>query len=102
MICSGCCGERDRPGQRYCSSCHAAYMRGWRVTTKVQDDITDALRDLMLWGTRRGQPVSAAVMRVGADLLALRDDADDLEARERTVLDVEFLRIVARQEWRAA
>lgn len=28
--CSRCGGERDRPGQRYCSECHAATMRAWR------------------------------------------------------------------------
>lgn len=27
--CSGC-GKLPRPNQRYCKSCHAAYMRGWR------------------------------------------------------------------------
>jgi len=28
--CSGCGNARDREPQRYCRSCHAAYMRGWR------------------------------------------------------------------------
>lgn len=28
--CSGCGNERDRPGQKYCLKCHAAYMRRWR------------------------------------------------------------------------
>lgn len=26
-ICSKCGGPRDRPGQRYCRACHAAYQR---------------------------------------------------------------------------
>lgn len=28
--CSRCGGERDRPGQRLCSVCHAIYQREWR------------------------------------------------------------------------
>lgn len=28
--CSSCGGENDRSPQRYCSSCHAEYMTGWR------------------------------------------------------------------------
>jgi hypothetical protein len=29
--CSRCSKPRDRKGQRYCSICHAAYMREWRA-----------------------------------------------------------------------
>jgi len=33
------CGQpRDREGQRYCSRCHAAYMRDWREARKLSDD----------------------------------------------------------------
>lgn len=32
MVCSRCRGANDRPGQRYCRSCHAAYMRVWNRT----------------------------------------------------------------------
>lgn len=28
--CSRCRGPRDRPLQKYCRPCHAAYMREWR------------------------------------------------------------------------
>lgn len=28
--CSGCGKPRDRPGQRYCRTCHNAYMVDWR------------------------------------------------------------------------
>lgn len=31
-LCSGCGGENDREGQRYCRFCHAKYMRLWRKT----------------------------------------------------------------------
>lgn len=30
MTCSRCHGPNDRPGQRYCRACHAAYMRANR------------------------------------------------------------------------
>jgi hypothetical protein len=29
-LCSGCGGQRNRRGQRYCRACHAAYMREHR------------------------------------------------------------------------
>ena len=29
-LCSGCGGQQDRAGQRYCRPCHAAYMRANR------------------------------------------------------------------------
>ena len=29
-LCSRCGKPRDKAGQRYCKSCHAAYMRTWR------------------------------------------------------------------------
>lgn len=32
LICSKCSKENDRPNQRYCKACHAAYMSEWRVT----------------------------------------------------------------------
>ena len=28
--CSHCSGPCDKPNQRYCRSCRAAYMRAWR------------------------------------------------------------------------
>lgn len=31
-ICARCNRENDRPAQRYCLDCHAAYMRDWRKT----------------------------------------------------------------------
>jgi hypothetical protein len=72
------------------------------MTHAHSDEIASTLRDLMRWGTARGPAVSAAVLRVGADLLALRDAPDDLGLLERTVLDVEMLRLVSRQERRRA
>lgn len=33
--CAKCSGVRTRPGQRYCGSCHAAYMREWRKDKAV-------------------------------------------------------------------
>lgn len=30
LPCSVCGEPRDRANQRYCRSCHAAYMRRWR------------------------------------------------------------------------
>lgn len=32
IFCSKCGGEHSRQGQRYCVSCHNAYMREWRKT----------------------------------------------------------------------
>ena len=72
------------------------------MTTKAQDDIGAVLRDLMLWGVARGQQVSGAVLRVGVDLLALGENENDLEVRGRLVIDVEILRLAARQENRMA
>ena len=34
--CSSCGGARDRPGQRYCSGCHAAYMRRWNAARVLE------------------------------------------------------------------
>jgi hypothetical protein len=42
LCCSRCGGPRDRPGQRYCRSCHAAYKRNWR---KLQQQMLDLLAD---------------------------------------------------------
>ncbi len=36
QICSKCQEENDRDGQRYCSGCHAEYMRDWRKRQAVQ------------------------------------------------------------------
>jgi len=33
--CSGCGDLHDRVGQRYCVTCHAAYMRAWRVEHRL-------------------------------------------------------------------
>lgn len=35
MNCSRCGKANHRQGQRYCQSCHAAYMRAWRKTTEL-------------------------------------------------------------------
>ena len=36
--CSHCGGENDRKGQRYCKSCHAAFMREWRKTRPLSGE----------------------------------------------------------------
>ncbi len=36
-ICSRCNRENDRPSQRYCSGCHAEYMREWRKAHPLND-----------------------------------------------------------------
>ena len=36
FLCSGCGGERDRDGQRYCRNCHAAKMRAYRSSLTVR------------------------------------------------------------------
>ena len=33
--CPRCGGHRDKPEQRYCRACHAAYMRQWRAERKT-------------------------------------------------------------------
>jgi hypothetical protein len=35
--CSKCGTQHDRKGQKYCASCHAAYMREWRKTHELND-----------------------------------------------------------------
>lgn len=37
-ICSKCNRENDRPAQRYCMLCHAAYMRDWRKTHPLSEE----------------------------------------------------------------
>lgn len=34
--CSGCGAPCDRPGQKLCHACHAAYMRAFRARHKLQ------------------------------------------------------------------
>lgn len=46
--CSNNCGKNaDRPGQRYCRSCHAEYIRRWRAnsaTARFRDRVRQAVR----------------------------------------------------------
>lgn len=42
--CSNCGRERDRPGQRYCRSCHNAYQRQWRKERGGYSGLTEAER----------------------------------------------------------
>ncbi len=44
-ICSKCGEANDRPPQRYCSACHAGYMRGWRSTRITVPRETNVSRD---------------------------------------------------------
>jgi hypothetical protein len=34
-VCSTCREHPRRPGQRTCTSCHAAYQRAWRAKAKA-------------------------------------------------------------------
>ena len=36
-FCSSCRRPNDRKG-RYCADCHAAYMRDWRITNKLEGE----------------------------------------------------------------
>jgi hypothetical protein len=36
-ICSRCGLTNDRPPQRYCSGCHAVYMRAWRASQRTSE-----------------------------------------------------------------
>lgn len=38
LLCSGCGGRHLRQDQRYCLMCHAAYMREWRKTHKLDGE----------------------------------------------------------------
>lgn len=37
LRCSCCGGPRELESQRYCRSCHAAYMREWRATHSLNE-----------------------------------------------------------------
>ena len=37
QVCTKCGDDHERQGQRYCLSCHAAYMREWRKTHPLTD-----------------------------------------------------------------
>lgn len=43
QTCSKCGGDRDRPGQGYCRSCHAEYMKEWRARQRTE---LESLREL--------------------------------------------------------
>ncbi len=50
--CSNCWEPRDRPGQGYCRSCHAKYMKSYRAGSaavrfkeRARDKIRNAIRD---------------------------------------------------------
>lgn len=36
-LCSKCGAEERRPGQRWCKTCHAAYVREWRSRHPLSD-----------------------------------------------------------------
>jgi len=40
------CPSVAREGQRYCSDCHARYMKGWRAKRKLQQEqlVNEVLR----------------------------------------------------------
>ena len=40
--CSRCLGPNDRPPYRYCSVCHAGYMRRWRTGQATDRAVKDA------------------------------------------------------------
>lgn len=94
MICSKCSKSNDRSPQRYCSSCHAAYMREWRA----EDDAVEVVKDLLAFAAGRGRAVATAAAEVAADLLAIMRDPGDVPLRRRAVVDVECLRLINRQE----
>ncbi|HXJ57986.1 MAG TPA: hypothetical protein VNU68_15125 [Verrucomicrobiae bacterium] len=56
MICSACGGEHERLNQRYCSPCHASYMREWRKTHPlgIEQKKRDAARSYANVYKRRG------------------------------------------------
>lgn len=55
--CSKCSKEHDRPDQRYCADCHAAYMRKWRQTHPLSESHKkrDAARSYAGEYKRRGK-----------------------------------------------
>ena len=67
-VCSGCGGERNRAGQRYCTSCHAAYMRGWRPDHPLQGEALARANTRSYANTyqRRGLLVPAPCMMCGS------------------------------------
>lgn len=55
--CSKCGGVRNRPGQQFCRTCHAAYMRAWRVK---QRQLVQLARALVKAGKATLPPVTPA------------------------------------------
>lgn len=56
-VCSACRGPRDRKGQQFCRTCHAAYMRAWRVK---QRQLVQLARALVKAGKATLPPVTPA------------------------------------------
>lgn len=56
LLCSKCGLENNRQNQRYCLTCHNAYMREWRKTHKLTGDakIRDIARHYAGTYLRRG------------------------------------------------
>lgn len=65
--CSRCGAAHTRIGQRYCCSCHAAYMRGWRRGRPLTADQRrkDNVRSHANVAKRRGQLTQAACADCG-------------------------------------
>lgn len=68
--CSRCCGPRDREGQRYCRSCHSAYMKEKRPKYKdlpEKEKKKNIARSYARMYQRRGKLIQKPCGRCGSE-----------------------------------
>jgi hypothetical protein len=68
FICSNCGGKHARKGQRYCVTCHNAYMRNWRKTHPLtaEQKLKDNARSYAFTYFKRGHIIKVPCESCGS------------------------------------
>jgi hypothetical protein len=74
--CSGCGGDRDRPGQAFCKVCHAADMKKRRAAEKEQRRLAS------LRGEAKALREAVALLKRARMSIALKTDVGGLVRKD--------------------
>ena len=101
VLCSKCHRPNDRAPHRYCSRCHAGYMRTWRNPMRlamIQFNAGLAIFHLAAWILRQDNPMLRTLaVAASYSIYDLAKKPDDPKLQRRARVDVETLRLVVAQ-----